>query len=48
MTNEVAKIAGSIKIGEKEIFPHIVAQKTELSSNREETKTGEKQKLIHV
>ena len=31
MTNEAAKIAGSIKIGEKEVFLHIVAQIIEVS-----------------
>jgi len=48
VTNEAAKIAGSIKIGEKEAFLHIMAQIIEVSINREVTKTGEKQKIIHL
>jgi hypothetical protein len=36
-----AKIAGSIKIGEKKIFLHTAVRKIEAPSSRELSKTGE-------
>ena len=46
MTNEAAKIAGSIKIEEKEVVLHTVAQKREVSNIREVIKTGERRTKI--
>jgi hypothetical protein len=42
LTDEAAKIAGSIQIEEKVVLLHTVALKREGSNTREVTKTGEK------